>query len=462
MESLDTDYLVIGAGAAGMAFADELLTNSDARIIMVDRRDKPGGHWNDAYPFVRLHQPSAFYGVNSRSLGDLTRDVSGPNKGLCSLASGTEVLAYFEQVMQRRLLASGRVEFFPMCDVTADDTFVSRLTGQRHHVNVRRRVVDSAYWTFDIPSTRKPKYEVAAGVKCIPPNLLPGVASQSDNFVVVGPGKTGIDTCLWLLSHGIDPARICWVMPRDAWFINRANIQPGDDFFLNFIEGLTRQFEAIGAAADVADLFARLEAAGELLRLDPKVSPAIYRCATVTEAELAELRRIGNVVRKGYLKSVERDRLVLDQGEVELKPDSLIIDCSASGISRRPQVPVWNGSRINIQMIRTCQPTFSAAFIGFIETAFADDAQKNALCLPVPNPILAIDWLRMLVVSGKNRMSWRSHANIEEWLVRSRLNLLFAAMARVKPDETEKLLAMKRFQDASMAGMARIPGLLGA
>ena len=132
MESLDTDYLVIGAGAAGMAFADELLTNSDARIIMVDRRDKPGGHWNDAYPFVRLHQPSAFYGVNSRSLGDLTRDVSGPNKGLCSLASGTEVLAYFEQVMQRRLLASGRVQFFPMCDVTADDTFVSRLTGQRH------------------------------------------------------------------------------------------------------------------------------------------------------------------------------------------------------------------------------------------------------------------------------------------------------------------------------------------
>lgn len=462
MDSLDTDYLVIGAGAAGMAFADEVLTNSEARIIMVDRRDKPGGHWNDAYPFVRLHQPSAFYGVNSRTLGDLTRDVSGPNNGLCSLASGTEVLAYFEQVMQQRLLASGRVQFFPMCDVTADDTFVSRLTGQRHQVNVRRRVVDSAYWTFDIPSTRKPNYEVAAGVKCIPPNLLPGVASQTDNFVVVGPGKTGIDTCLWLLSHGIDPSRICWVMPRDAWFINRANIQPGDDFFLGFIEGLSRQFEAIGAAADVADLFARLEAAGELLRLDPNVSPTIYRCATVTEAELAELRRISSVVRKGYLKSVERDRLVLDQGEVELKPGSLIIDCSASGISRRPQVPVWNGSRLNIQMVRTCQPTFSAAFIGFIETAFADDAQKNALCLPVPNPILAIDWLRMLVVSGKNRMSWRGHANIEEWLVRSRLNVLFAAMARVKPDETEKLLAMKRFQDASMAGMAKIPGLLSA
>ena len=64
-KNFETDYLIIGAGAAAMAFADELLTNSDARILMVDRRDKPGGHWNDAYPFVRLHQPSAFYGVNS-------------------------------------------------------------------------------------------------------------------------------------------------------------------------------------------------------------------------------------------------------------------------------------------------------------------------------------------------------------------------------------------------------------
>ena len=36
----------------------------------LDRRHGPGGHWNDAYPFVRLHQPSAFYGVPSRNLGE--------------------------------------------------------------------------------------------------------------------------------------------------------------------------------------------------------------------------------------------------------------------------------------------------------------------------------------------------------------------------------------------------------
>ena len=57
-QALETDYLVVGSGAAGMAFADSLISESDARIVMVDRRSAPGGHWNDAYPFVRLHQPS--------------------------------------------------------------------------------------------------------------------------------------------------------------------------------------------------------------------------------------------------------------------------------------------------------------------------------------------------------------------------------------------------------------------
>ena len=66
----EVDYLVVGAGAMGMAFTDTILHESDATIALVDRLDRPGGHWNHAYPFVRLHQPSAYYGVNSRPLGE--------------------------------------------------------------------------------------------------------------------------------------------------------------------------------------------------------------------------------------------------------------------------------------------------------------------------------------------------------------------------------------------------------
>jgi hypothetical protein len=157
---------------------------------------------------------------------------------------------------------------------------------------------------------------------------------------------------------------------------------------------------------------------------------------------------------------VDSTRIVLDRGEVPLSSDTLVIDCSASGISRKPQIPIWSGNRINVQMIRTCQPTFSAALIGFIEATFADREQKNALCEPVPNPVLDTDWLRMLAVSTRNRAAWRGHPNIEEWLVKSRLNTLFAAPARVKPDETEKMAVLKRFREASSAGIAKLPQLL--
>ena len=42
-----------------MAFADTIVANTDAEVVLVDRRHRPGGHWLDAYPFVRLHQPGA-------------------------------------------------------------------------------------------------------------------------------------------------------------------------------------------------------------------------------------------------------------------------------------------------------------------------------------------------------------------------------------------------------------------
>jgi cation diffusion facilitator CzcD-associated flavoprotein CzcO len=79
--SIRADYLIMGAGAAGMAFADSVLTESEATLVIVDRRDRPGGHWNDAYPYVRLHQPASFYGVNSSSLGSGAIDQTGLNAG---------------------------------------------------------------------------------------------------------------------------------------------------------------------------------------------------------------------------------------------------------------------------------------------------------------------------------------------------------------------------------------------
>ena len=104
IEKLEADYLVVGAGAMAMAFTDELLTqNPQATVVLVDRHAKPGGHWNNAYRFVSLHQPALYYGVNSENLGT----------GGTALTSGTEVLAYFERVLNK-LTHTGGLCDFPM------------------------------------------------------------------------------------------------------------------------------------------------------------------------------------------------------------------------------------------------------------------------------------------------------------------------------------------------------------
>ena len=46
----------------GMAFADTLLSETEADMVIIDRHAKPGGHWNVAYPlFACINLP--FFGV---------------------------------------------------------------------------------------------------------------------------------------------------------------------------------------------------------------------------------------------------------------------------------------------------------------------------------------------------------------------------------------------------------------
>jgi hypothetical protein len=461
-EQIAADYLVVGAGAVAMSFVDTLLEESSARIAIVDRRHRAGGHWNDAYPFVRLHQPAAFYGVNSRELSQGTKDTLGLNKGLYDLAGGADVASYFDQVMLQRFLPSGRVQYFPMCDVVSDSNFESLLTGTCYSVSARKGIVDGTYADTHLPSTHPPKYAIAPGVRCIPLNDLPKVRQPQADFVVVGAGKTGMDACLWLLERGVDPDRIRWIMPRDAWLLDRANLQPGEEFFFSSIGSIVRQFEAVVAARNVEDLFDRLEDAGELVRIDKTVRPTIYRCATVSQAELAQLRRIKGIVRLGYVRAVEETRVVLDRGTLPLSPDALVVDCSACGIPQRPLKPIWADKRITLQMVRTCQPTFSAAIIAYVEAHFDEDQQKNGLCAPVPSPNLDTDWLRMLAVTMKNRYAWSQHKDIEQWLAKSRLDSFWASSRRVLPEDSERMAVLKRYRQSAPQVVAKLPQLLAA
>ena len=244
MPTIEADYLVIGAGAMGMAFADTMATESDASLVIVDRYHQPGGHWNTAYPYVRLHQPSAFYGVNSRKLGSDAIDRVGWNEGLFELATAGEVCAYFDQVMQQQLLPTGRVSYFPMSEYLGDGRFRT-LGGADYTVKIRRRVVDSTYMRVVVPSMRPPAYAVAPEITCVPPNDLPKFRAARDRYTIVGAGKTGMDACLWLLRQGVAADKLTWIMPRNSWLLDRADIQPGAQFADKIRAQQAAQFQAI-------------------------------------------------------------------------------------------------------------------------------------------------------------------------------------------------------------------------
>jgi hypothetical protein len=411
-----------------------------------------------------LHQPSAWYGVASRELANGEKDKVGLNAGLYSMASGAEVLAHFDQVMQQRFLPSGRVRWLSMTDCATDAAGAHHLTslvsGQVQTVRVRRKVVDGTHARTEVPATHAPRYAVAPGVACIPINDLAALGRPYGQYTVVGSGKTGIDACLWLLLHGVEPARIRWVMPRDAWFLDRANFQSGLENFERNMAYSLDQFEAIIQASSPADLFARLESSGALLRLDLQVQPTTYRCGTVSRDELALLRRIGDVVRLGRLRAVEPTRIVLDHGSLPAESDTLYIDCSASAIQPQPGLPVFDGGRINLFMVRFCQPLFSAALIAFVESHVAADAERNALCAVVPSPETPADWLRMWAVTLANTARWRQQPALNAWLAKCRLNGQ-AVMARgLQPDDSARIALLKHTGVRAAEAAARLPALL--
>lgn len=422
MTVTNVDYLIVGAGAMGLAFADTILDETHATMAIVDRYGRPGGHWTRAYPFVRLHQPSAFYGVNSRVLGTNQRDTTGGNAGLNELASGAEVLAYFDQVVNQRLLTSGRVTYLPMCEYGEGGAVVSLTSGARRDVQARI-VVDATYMNVRVPSMGRPSFDVTDGVTCVPPSALTTMERAAAAYVVVGAGKTGIDACLWLLANGADPASIWWVMPRDSWYLDRRNIQPGSDFFDSTVGAYADQLEASAQAKSPDDLFDRLERTGSLLRLDPNVRPTMYRCATVTQAEVEDLRRIPNVVRMGRVRSIAPGEMALDAGSVRVPDGTLFIDCSADGLAARPAVPVFAGERITLQPVRTCQQVFSAALIAHVQAAYDDEATKNEICTPIPHPDDDIDWLRTTLQNNINSARWGQDGALTAWIAKSRLNI---------------------------------------
>jgi hypothetical protein len=410
---------------------------------------------------VRLHQPAACYGVNSRPLGDDKLDEHGLNAGLYQQADGVEICDYFRRVMEEHHAASGRVHFFPMSNYlgleSSDVAFVAALTGATTEVKVRRAVVDARYLEPTIPSRHTPSFSVDADLRCVSVNELGYVREPATGFTIIGGGKTASDACTWLLGNGVDPDKIRWIRPRDAWMWNRAQVQPLE-LVTDTIDGVSRGVEASAEAESVDDLFARLEACGQLLRLDPNVAPTMYHAATLTVAELELLRAVENVVRLGHIKTIGVHEILLEQGTIPTDRGQLYVDCSAAGLGKAPARPIFEPGRITLQCISTVFPTFNAAVIGYLEASRGDNGVAKSNLSPTNRyPDEAKDWIPNMLGQLESLRLWNDQPDMAAWLESSRLNIARGMLAKAgEPRMAEAITRLLTYTEPAVLNLERL------
>ena len=225
----------------------------------------------------------------------------------------------------------------------------------------------------------------------------------------------------WLLTQGMPARAIQWIKPREAWWLNRRFNQPGEGL-PDFFAGVGLQLKAMAQGTSVDDVFARLEAEGLFLRVDTGVVPTMSRGAMISEAELALLRQIDDVVRLGHVRRIERDRIVFDGGSVPTGPGTLHVHCAAVGLARPALRPVFEADRVTLQPLFWGFACYPAALLGVIEATIADTAEKNRVCPPIRYWDEPRDYLSTYLARMAHDRACASHPAVVAWSKSTRLN----------------------------------------
>ena len=148
----------------------------------------------------------------------------------------------------------------------------------------------------------------------------------------------------------------------------------------------------------------------------------MFHGATISLPELDEIRRVTQVIRLGYIHRIERDRIVLAEGEVPTTPATVHIDCTARVVNPDPEVPIFQDGLITLQTVRMVQPVFSAAFAAHVDLTYDGDKAKNRLCQIVPLPDHHTDWIAAQAAQMMNQLIWGQDKELTRWLSANRLD----------------------------------------
>ena len=219
-------------------------------------------------------------------------------------------------------------------------------------------------------------------------------------------------------------------------------------------------FEAIAAATSKSDMFDRLEACGYFLRLDPNVQPTMFHGATISELELAALRRVNDVVRKGRVSKIDSESISFVNGRTEPSLGHVMVDCSASAVKDNIIKPVFQGDVITPQTTRAYQPVFSAAMIAWVEANIEGEAVKNSLTGVVPLPDDLDRFIRMTAANLMNQALWGQNKALRHWMREARLDGFSKLVSGVDPDDSVKAEILNRMRAAAMPAMGKLQSFL--
>jgi hypothetical protein len=214
------DLCVVGAGYAGLnaVFVASQYLPGTARVLVLDKHQQAGGMWNDAYPYVRLHQPYQMFtaGNIAWSLG---RERS-------YLATRDEVAAHLRHcldVISERLDVDARWGWECLDHSEHGSSVV--VTAHAPDGEVRTftagRFIDAT--GFDIESI-DPLPVASRHVRSIAPRELEDSGLMSDDHTepvwVIGSGKTAMDTIV-AVARANPARRIGMVTGTGTYFLNR-------------------------------------------------------------------------------------------------------------------------------------------------------------------------------------------------------------------------------------------------
>jgi hypothetical protein len=248
--------------------------------------------------------------------------------------------------------------------------------------------------------------------------------------------------------------------PRDGWFFNRAYMQPRA--LLGSFLYLQGHWVRAAAEATSGAHFARLlEEVGVFVRLDHGHEPTMFRGATISEGEIEQLSAVRDVVRRGKVRRVAADRLVLDDGELRSDPGQVYVDCTAAGVRPTPVRPIFEPGRITPQFVTTGFACWSAATLAKVEALPATDDERNRLT-PVLSftgstadlPALALGSLRGPAVRG-------AVPELSGWESRSRLNPTLGVGEHLDdPRVLEAFAAFGTYLEPAMANLRELAAVV--